>query len=67
MDGKSFTTTTSFTICNFYLSTIFIFPTLDLFAMTIHFASSSLKGSSYCNHSHPCHQVKTTYPTWSLP
>jgi hypothetical protein len=35
--------------------------------MTIHVASFSLKGSSYCNHTHPCHQVKMTCRTWSLP
>ncbi len=40
-----------------------LFSTLDLFAMTIHVASFSLKGSSYCNHSHPCHQVQMTCPT----
>jgi hypothetical protein len=46
-----------------YLSTIYFFFTLDLFAMTIHIASFSLKGSSYCNHSHPYQQVKMTCQT----
>jgi hypothetical protein len=44
-----------------------LFSSLDLFARTILVASFSLKGSSYCNHSHPSHQVKMTCPTWSLP
>ncbi len=39
-----------------------LFSSLDLFARIILIASFSLKGSSYCNHSHPCHQVKMTLP-----
>ncbi len=44
-----------------------LFFTLDLFAMTIDVASFSLKGSSYCNGRHPCHQLKMICQTWSLP
>ncbi len=60
--GAGFTTVTHVSITCLPLYNIRS-STLDLFAMTIHVASFSLKGSSSCNHSHPCHQVKMTCPT----
>jgi hypothetical protein len=60
--GAGFTSATHVSITYLPLYNT-LFSTLDLFAMTIHVASFSLKGSSYCNHCHPCHQVKLTCPT----
>jgi len=60
--GAGFTMATHLCITYLPLYNI-LFSTLDLFAMTIHVASFSLKGSSYCNHGHPCHEVTMTCAT----